>query len=165
MWAIIKYKKKEYLSLVADLKKKLDNKIIFYNPKVKYFKQVKNKNKAFENFILEGYAFCFYEKFKEKEFLSQLRFTKGLEYFLNGSKFNQINISNFINYCKSFEKTDGYLSPCFFSYILKKKGQFLSGPFENFVFDIIKKQKSKMKIQIGNFILTVSEGSYLVKPL
>ena len=40
MWAIIKYKRKEYGSLVADLKKRLDNKIIFYNPKVKYLKKV-----------------------------------------------------------------------------------------------------------------------------
>ena len=63
MWAIIKYKRKEYSSLVADLKKKLDDKIIFYNPKVKYFKKIRNKEKAFENFILGGYAFCFYDKF------------------------------------------------------------------------------------------------------
>ena len=62
MWAVIKYKKKEYESLISGLKKKVDNKIIFYNPKIKYIKKVKNKDRIFENFILGGYTFCFYEK-------------------------------------------------------------------------------------------------------
>ena len=57
MWAIIKYKKKEYESLILDLKKKVDNKIIFYNPKIKYIKKIKNKDRIIENFILWGYTF------------------------------------------------------------------------------------------------------------
>ena len=92
MWAVIKYKKKEYESLISDLKKKVDNKIIFYNPKIKYLKKIKNKNRVFENFILGGYTFCFYEKFREKNFHSQLKFTKGVEYFLEGHVQNQNQI-------------------------------------------------------------------------
>ena len=115
MWAIIKYKRKEYKSLVADLKKKINDKIIIYNPKIKYLKKIKNKDKVFENFILGGYAFCFYEKFKEKKFLSQLKFVKGLEYFLEGHIQNQRQISDFIKLCKINEDKEGSLKQNFFS--------------------------------------------------
>ena len=63
MWTVIKYKKKEYSSLTSDLKKKIESQVIFYNPKIKYLKKIKNQNRVFENFILGGYTFCFYEKF------------------------------------------------------------------------------------------------------
>ena len=110
MWAVIKYKKKEYKSLVVDLKQRVGDKIIFYNPKIKYLKKTKNKNQVFENFILGGYAFCFYEKFQEKKFLSQLSFTKGLEYFLEGhiQNQNQTSINNFpidLDLNDDFDKT------------------------------------------------------------
>ena len=150
MWTIIKYKRKEYKSLVIDLKKKLDNKIIFYNPKVKYFKKVKNKDKTFENFILGGYAFCFYEKFREKEFLSQLRFTKGLEYFLEGYIQNQSQISEFIKLCKDNEDKEGSLKQNFFSILQATKIRFLNGPFSNLIFNILEKRKNKIKTAFGS---------------
>ena len=40
---------------------------------------------------------------------------------------------------------------------LKNKGKFISGPFKNFIFDLIKKNKKNLKISVGNFLLTVSD--------
>ena len=166
MWAIIKYKKREYESLVADLKKKLDNKIIFYNPKVKYLKKIKNKEKVFENFILGGYAFCFYEKFKEKEFLSELKFTKGLEYFLEGYIQNQAQISQFIKLCKDNEDKEGGLQQNFFSILQATKIRFLNGPFSNLIFDILEKRKNKIKTTFGSMTVIINKKSnYFYSPL
>ena len=166
MWTVIKYKKKEYESLISDLKKKIDNKIIIYNPKIKYIKKIKNKDRILENFILEGYTFCFYEKFREEKFHSQLKFTKGLEYFLQGHFQNQNEIVNFINYCKSYENKEGYLTAAFFKTIVVKKAQFISGPFTNMIFEIISKQKNKLKILLGNVVTTISDKeNYLYRPI
>ena len=166
MWAIIKYKRKEYSSLVADLKKKLDDKIIFYNPKVKYFKKIRNKEKAFENFILGGYAFCFYDKFKEKEFLSQLKFVKGLEYFLEGYIQNQSQISEFIQLCKNNEDKEGSLKQNFFSILQATKIKFLNGPFSNLIFNILEKKKNKIKTTCGSMTVIISQKSnYFYSPI
>ena len=166
MWAIVKYKRKEYGSLVADLKKRLDNKIIFYNPKVKYLKRVKNKNRVFENFILGGYAFCFYEKFEEKKFLSQLKFTKGLEYFLDGYIQNQSQISQFIKLCKDNEDKEGSLKQNFFSILQATRIRFLNGPFSNLIFNILERRKNKIKSAFGSMTVIINkESNYFYSPL
>ena len=143
MWAVIKYKKKEYKSLISGLKKKVDNKIIFYNPKIKYLKKNRNKDKVFESFILGGYIFCFYEKFKEEKFLTQLKFTRGLEYFLDGYIQNQNQIVDFIKFCKKNEDNEGSLKQGFFSILQATKVKFLNGPFSNLILDILEKRKKQ----------------------
>ena len=165
MWTIIKYKKKEYKLLVDDLKKKLDNKIIFYNPKVKYLKKVKNKDKFFENFILGGYTFCFYEKFRKKEFLSQLKFSKGLEYFLEGYIQNQSQISEFIKLCKDNEDKEGSLKQNFFSISQATKISFLNGPFSNLILNILEKNKNNIKATFGSLNVIINRKSnYFYSP-
>ena len=94
------------------------------------------------NFILGGYAFCFYEKFKEKKFLSQLKFVKGLEYFLEGHIQNQRQISGFIKLCKINEDKEGSLKQDFFSILQATKVKFLNGPFSNLIFDSCPSHKS-----------------------
>ena len=106
---------------------------------------------------MSGYVFCFYEKFREKKFHSQLKFTKGLEYFLVGHNQSQNEIIKFIKHCKAFESTEGYLSPTFFKTLMMKKAQFISGPFTNMIFEILEIQKNKLKILVGNIVTTVSD--------
>ena len=49
--------------------------------------------------------------------------------------------------------------------MVTKKAQFLSGPFTNMFFEILEKQKNKLKILIGNFVTTVPDNkNYLYRP-
>ena len=165
MWAVIKYKRKEYRSLVWDLKKRVGDKIIFYNPKIKYLKKIKNKDKVFENFILGGYVFCFYEKFREKKFLSQLGFAKGLEYFLDGHIQNQNQIIDFIKLCKKNEDKEGSLKQSFFSILQSAKIKFLNGPFSNLIFDILEKRKNNITSTLGSMTVIInSKSNYFYSP-
>ena len=159
MWAVFKYKKNEYNILRESLKEKLGNLIKFYNPKIKYTKFNNRKNKVVENYILGGYAFCFFDNFKDKKFISKLNYTKGLEYFLEGHLQEQKQIEEFVNLCKKNEIEKGYLSQNFFSNLIleKTRFKFLNGPFSNMIFEIIEKKKNKIKILLGG-IKTVVEN-------
>ena len=166
MWTVIKYKKKEYSSLTSDLKKKIDSQVIFYNPKIKYLKKIKNQNRVFENFILGGYTFCFYEKFKDEKFLSQLKFTRGLEYFLEGHIQNQNQIIDFIKFCKKNEDKEGSLKQDFFSLLQATKVKFLNGPFSNIILDILEKRKNNIKSKLGSMTIIINKKSnYYYSPI
>ena len=166
MWVVVKYKKREYGALVSDFKKKIGSKILFYNPRIKYSKRIKNKNKIFERFILNGYAFCYYEKFSETKFQSQLKFTKGLEYFLEGHIQNQNQIVDFINLCKKNEDNEGSLKQSFFSMLQLAKVKFLNGPFSNLIFDILEKRKNNIKSTLGSMTVIINKKSnYFYSPV
>ena len=166
MWVVAKIKKKELYLFKNELVKKLGSQIKFYNPKIQYQKFIKNKIKKVDKFILENYVFCYHKKLEQKNTMNEIKFLKGLEYFLPGYCENQNEIKKFINYCKSFENKDGYLSQAFFKKMIIKKAQFISGPFANVIFEIIKKQKNKLKIIVGNVVTTISDNSdYLYRPI
>ena len=153
MWTVIKYKKKEYSSLTSDLKKKIDSQVIFYNPKIKYLKKIKNQNRVFENFILGGYTFCFYEKFKD-------------EYFLEGHIQNQNQIIDFIKFCKKNEDKEGSLKQDFFSLLQATKVKFLNGPFSNIILDILEKRKNNIKSKLGSMTIIINKKSnYYYSPI
>ena len=115
---------------------------------------------------MEGYIFCYHNSFKKGNILSEVQFIKGLQYFLKGYCENQKEIKKFIEYCKSFENEDGYLKPSFFNKMVKDKAQFISGPFTNMMFEIIERQKKKLKVLIGNVITTISDSTnYLYRPI
>ena len=91
---------------------------------------------------------------------------KGLEYFLEGCNQNQSNITKFIEYCKAYENEKGYLTQSFFKTTIKGKAKFISGPFTNMIFEIIEKQRNKLKILVGNVVTTISDNSnYLYRPV
>ena len=100
------------------------------------------------------------KKFEDNFFLKQLKNIKGLEYILPGSKKNQKDIIRFVNYCKSFEGSNGYLMSTFFDNLKTKYAEFLSGPFTNMIFEIISEQKNKLKILIGNSVATIEKSKY-----
>ena len=99
-------------------------------------------------------------------FLNSLRFIKGLEYFLKGYETSQIEILQFINYCKGFENEKGFLKQTFFKKQITNKGKFISGPFSNMIFEILEKQKNKLKILVGNIVTTISDNKdYIYRPI
>ena len=59
-----------------------------------------NKLIKIEEFILGDYIFCYHEKFKKTSSINEVRFLKGLDYFLSGYNQNQTEIIKFIDYKK-----------------------------------------------------------------
>ena len=166
MWIVAKIKKSEIKSFKKDLIKKSGKEIQFYCPKIEYHQHFRNRVKRLEKLVLENYIFCYHANFHDSSFVNKLRFIKGLEYFLNGHYLNQVEIVKFIKYCKCSENKKGYLTQAFFNNIITKKAKFISGPFANMMFEILKKQKNKLKIVVGNVVTTISDNSnYLYRPV
>ena len=166
MWVVAKIKLKNLNVFKKDLVKKVGNDIEFYQPKIEYHRYFGDKIKRFEKLILENYIFCYHKRFQKSSFVNQVKFLKGLEYFLHGYNLNQNNIIKFIKYCKSFENEKGYLTQSFFKTIIAKKAQFISGPFTNMIFEILEKQKNKLKILVSNIVMTIPNSTnYLYRPI
>ncbi len=160
MWIVIKYKSKNLNILKSSMIKKISVIPTYYCPKIKIHKYINNRLKEFEKFLLEGYLLCYHKKFEDNFFLAQLKNIKGLEYILPNVKKNQKDIIRFVNYCKSFEGSNGYLMSTFFDNLKTKYAEFLSGPFTNMIFEIILEQKNKLKILIGNSTATIEKSKY-----
>ena len=166
MWVVAKIKKNEIETFKKNIINRSREDIQFYCPKIEYHQYFRNKVKRFEKFALENYIFCYNKKFSDSLFIDKLRFVKGLDYFLNGYYQNQNEIIKFIRYCKCSENNKGYLTQAFFKTIITKKAKFISGPFANIIFEIIEKQKNKLKIIVGNVVTTISDNSnYLYRPV
>ena len=166
MWIVAKIKIKNLNTFKKSLTEKMGKDIQFYCPKIKYQKYFNGKVKKIETFILGNYIFCHHIKFKKDSTISEIKYLKGLIYFLNGSDQNQKELIKFIEYCKSFENKDGYLTPLFFKTMVTKKAKFLSGPFTNMMFEILERQKNKLKILVGNIVTTISnDNNYLYCPI
>ena len=141
MWIVAKIKKKELSIFKDNLIASFGKETKFYHPKIEYHKYFKNRLKKFEQYILENYVFCYNENFRQTSFVNQARYIKGLEYFLNGYHQNQ-------------------------NEIIKQKAKFISGPFTNMVFEIVERQKNKLKILLGNIVTTISDKkNYLYRPI
>ena len=166
MWVVAKIKQKEINVFKRELKNKFDENLIFYNPKIQLENIVNNKIRIYSKTLLENYIFCYHTNFKNKKSTNQLQFVKGLSFFLDGCELNQSQISNFIKYCKSFENCNGFIKSSFFKSLLSKRAKFISGPFTNMFFDIIEKQKNKLKIVIKNIVTIVPDSkNYLYQPV
>ncbi len=164
MWLVAKIKVKDINIFKKNLIEKFGEEIKFYSPKILFSYNFKNKIKQSDKLVLENYIFCYHEKFNSSFATNSLQYTKGLQYFLDGHLQSQKEIEKFIFYCKSFENKDGYLKPLFFKEALKDKGRFANGPFSNLMFEIIEKQKNKLKVLIGNFVTTISDNkNYLYR--
>ena len=166
MWAVVKYKSKEFNILKDNFTKILGEEPKFYCPKIKYQKYIKQKLKTCEKFILENYLICYHPKFNDASVLNKLKYCKGLSYFLNGFQKSQKEIIFFINHCKKYENSDGYLKQDFFNYGNFKKCKFISGPFINMIFEIISNQSTKLKILINGLTTVIDKKSnYFYRPV
>ena len=166
MWVVAKIKRKELHIFKKKLSEKLKGEVQFYYPKIQLQRYLKNKIKKSENLILENYIFCHNKNFNRIDAFTNIKFLKGLSYFLGGHLENQEQINSFIEYCKSFENKEGYLTQGFFKETIIRKAKFVSGPFTNMMFEIIEKQKNKLKILVGNVVTTISDKkNYLYRPI
>ena len=164
MWIVAKVKNNESKIFQQEIVKKI-KKVEFYKPSILFERYQKNKVKKITRPLLQNYIFCFHEKFSDKDNLNKLKSTKGLEIFLTGYYSGQKEIVKFINFCRKFENSNGFLKPTFFKSYVSKKAKFISGPFTNFLFELIEKQKNKIKIIIGNKTTIVPDNkNYLYLP-
>ena len=166
MWVVAKIKIKNLNTFKKNIAEKVGDDVKLYQPKFEYYKNLGGKVKRFEKFILENYIFCYHEKFEKNNYVNEIRFLKGLEYFLEGYSQNQNQILKFVEYCKLFENDKGYLTQSFFKMMVIKKAKFISGPFTNMIFEILEKQKNKLKILVGNIVTTIpNKANYLYRPI
>ena len=161
MWTIIKFDKKKLASLKNDLKLKLGEDLNIYIPKIFIKKYKKNKFVSREFDLLGDYLFCFHEKFKDQQTINNLKFTKGLKYFLNGFIQSQNEIRKFIEKCKNSEDKNGYLSQSFFELYINSNYKFYSGPFAETIFKIINLQKNKIDVVLGSIKTRINRDKFL----
>ena len=137
--------KKELLRRISKLK--------IYFPKIK---SRKNKTKN----ILGNYLFCYSEKFNsDKNYINTLKNLKGLKQILFADSISQKEILNFINYCKSHEDNYGFIKNSFFKDNIISKGKIENGPFSNYIFEILSKDKKRIEATIGDLKFTISDKS------
>ena len=158
MWVVAKYNKKKTNFFFEDLKKKLKDEVIIYNPRVRIEKFHRKKLISKEFNILGDYIFCFNSKFENQKILSELKFTRGLKYFLKGYYKSQKELKEFIKKCKKSENENGFISADFFDIEVNKKYKFNSGPLLNLIFQVVEVQKTKFKILIGDKITIIKKG-------
>ena len=115
--------------LKQEFKKKLEIEPNFFFPKLKLQKIKKNRLISYVSPLLGDYIFCYDKKLEKQETLAQLKFVKGLKYILTGFSNSQDEIIQFINQCKKYEDSNGYITQNFFQpqKNLKYKFAFTAG--------------------------------------
>jgi len=163
MWTIIKFNHKQSEILSSELKKKLGENIKIYVPRYNVENYI-NKKKVSKNYNLLGdYLLCFHKKFNNQKFISSLKFTKGLKYFLQGHLNSQDEICSFVEKCKKHEDKNGYICTSFFDLYLNSNYEFVSGPFMSKIFKIVKLQKNYIDISLENLKLKINKKSFFLK--
>lgn len=161
MWIVAKYNSGQSQSLKENLSKILGNEIEFYQPKI----MIELRKKKFFKNILGNYVFCRHSRFSEDKILNNLKFVKGLSYFLSNYKLEQKQILDFIYKCKNHEGKNNILNQTFFDELVDLKARFISGPFKSFAFEIINKNKNYFITKINNFKITVKKKDKYFLPL
>jgi hypothetical protein len=140
MWAIAKYKPYEFHNFQQSLSEKLSN--------VKIFRPVYLKKGTLKTPLLGTYCFVHCDLFQDDYIIHQLKYKKGVDYFLKNYKIHQFDILAFINHLKQHQDDQGYIQSKFFYQYLVKKGTFLEGPFKSLLFNILEDNKKTMKVSI-----------------
>ena len=162
MWLVVKIKNKEFQLFKKSLIEKINN-IEIYAPR--YECSGKTKSKKIFKFILNSYVFIKSTNFNNDSFVSKLKFIKGLQYLLEGYKNNQNQINNFINYCKKNEDSKGNLNQAFFLNLSQSTYKFASGPFTNFVSNLLNIKKNNVQAECnGKLISFKNDMKFLLVP-
>ncbi len=162
MWTIIKINQKKFSELKKTFQRKIGESTIFFSPKIKIQKKIKNKVIYKDINLLGNYVLCYNEKLSDNNNLINLKSTIGLEYFLNGFKNCQKQIINFIDRCKKYEQ-NGYLTQNFFEVNNCEDYKFLSGPFTKFLFKITEIKKNSYLINLNNIRVKCSKNILFLK--
>ena len=139
MWAIAKYKSHEFQNFYQSLSETLTN--------VEIFRPVYLKDKL-KTPLLGTYCFIHHPEFQDEHIIHQLKYKKGVNYFLKNYKIQQSDIKSFIHYLKQYQDDQGYIQPKFFYQYLVKQGTFLEGPFKSLIFNILEENKKTLKVSI-----------------
>tara|TARA_B100001248_G_C27338462_1_gene435021 strand:- start:289 stop:786 length:498 start_codon:yes stop_codon:yes gene_type:complete len=165
MWTVLKFDKKKLNLLKQDFLKNLGQDCEFYIPKLILQKYSKNKLIQKEFNLLGDYLFCFHKNLDKINTQNQLKFCRGLKYFLNGYNESQNEIDKFIKRCKKMEDNTGYLSANFFKLEFNRDYKFTSGPFVEKIFKIVSLQKKTIDILMGNLKTKIDRRKFLFNPL
>ena len=165
MWTIIKIDKRKIDFLKKEFKEKLGNDVKFYMPKLRLKKFFKKKFFFKESLMLGDYLLCFHKDFSKKSVITSLKYSKGLKYFLYDFFNSQKDIENFISKCQENEDENGFIKQTFFEFKNKVKYEFISGPFSNLIFSILKENALSIDALIGKYKATVSKEENLYRPV
>ncbi len=161
MWIVAKYNNGQSQTLKENLSKILGSEMEFYQPKI----MIELRKKKFFKNILGNYVFCKHSKFSEEKILNDLKFVKGLSYFLSNYRLEQKQILNFVHKCKNHEEKNNTLSQTFFDELVDLKAKFITGPFKSFAFEVINKNKNYFTTKINNLKITVKKKNKYFLPL
>ncbi len=165
MWTIIKFNKNQLNLLKDEFYKKLGDDLIFYSPKL-LIQSLKRKKFSYLKIDLLGdYIFCYHKSFINLSTLNHLKYSKGLKYFLENSSKSQNEIESFIFKLKKLEDTDGLIKKNIYELIEDKNYKFVSGPFTNQIFSIIRLQRRNMEVLIGNLKTKIRTNKFLFNPV
>mgnify|MGYP001200363699 FL=1 len=164
MWIVFKIDRKKINFFEKEIKFKAGSNTLIYSPKMLISHFLKNKL-IFKEFPLLGdYIFCFNENFSDKVVFNSIQYTKGSKFILKGFSTCQKEIEKFIGNCKKFENEKGYISENFFQLKEKFHYKFCTGPFASQVFKILKMEKHKLDVLLGNLKISLNRKKFLFKP-
>lgn len=165
MWVVIKYKKNQYYSLAKELINTFGKDVKFYKPTLRYKKSTIKKKFVKKN-LLNNYVFCFHKKLENVHLINIIKNLRGLKEIVNGHVFNQKEISNFIEMCKSHEDIHGFITQEFFNYLEITKGKFFTGPLTNLIFDVVSRNPKNLKVSINNKTIILNKKTgHLYQPI
>ncbi len=161
MWIVAKFKKNNQEIFKNELNSSLENTCKFYQPffELENFNKSCGKLKKKKKSLLDNYIFCFNEKFSSYLTINKLKYTKGLECFLNGTTKDSKEIEKFVRFCKDNESSDGILKNSFFFNFIKSRAKIASGPLANIILEKILIKENKLKAFTGNLKITLSKNS------
>ena len=165
MWAVLKFDKKNFHLLKEDFRKKIGEDCVIYRPKILIQKYKNNKLISRELDLLDDYLLCFHKNFQKKSIINQLKFSRGVKYFLNGFVESQLEVKNFVEKCKKIEDDKGFISQNLFTININSNYKFSSGPFVDKIFKIINFRKNKINILMGDIKTTIKKKEFLFNPI
>jgi len=165
MWTIIKIDQNLSNLFKQDFEKNIGSELVVYSPKylVQYFQ--KNKLKFKEIKLLNNYVFCFNSNFKKLNFINRIKYFKGFKSCIPGYLETQKEIVQFISKCKESENNSGYIQNSFFIINYKNNYKLKTGVFNNKIFEIMKFQKNRIEIMIGNLKVSTKRKDFLAQPI
>jgi len=165
MWTIIKIDQNLSNLFKQDFEKNIGSELEVYSPKylVQYFKQ--NKLKFKEIKLLNNYVFCFNSNFKNLNFINRIKYLKGFKSCIPGHLETQKEIVKFISKCKDSENNSGYIQNSFFNISDKNNYKLKIGVFNNKIFEIMRFQKNRIEMMIGNLKVSTKRKDFLAQPI
>ena len=91
--------------------------------------------------------------------MNNLRFLKGLNYFLSAGESDKSEIKKFVEKCQKNEDHNGNLKINFLTTSLKKNYQFISGPLKGLIFKIVSDQKRRIELLTNNKKISLKKDS------